>query len=177
MLHAVILSGGGGTRLWPLSRANYPKQFLKLLGNYTLLQQTILRLDGSIPSECLWVVTGREQVPVVRAQLSTLSNLRTTQVVSEPVPKNTAAAIGLAAVHLRQRDPDAVMIVLPADHWITHQKVFVNLLHDAAMLAQQGVLVTLGVVPDRPETGYGYIRRGSPLTACSAFLQAGQSAH
>jgi mannose-1-phosphate guanylyltransferase/mannose-6-phosphate isomerase len=177
MLHAVILAGGGGTRLWPLSRANYPKQFLKLLGNHTLLQQTVLRLDGSIPPERLWVVTGREQAPVVRAQLAALPNLGRAQVVSEPVPKNTAAAIGVAAVYLRQQDPEAVMVVLPADHWIEREKVFVALLHDAAALAQQGALVTLGVVPDRPETGYGYIRRGAPLTAGSTSLPAGQSAY
>ena len=160
MLHAVILAGGGGTRLWPLSRTNYPKQFLKLLGEYTLLQQTVLRLGGSIPPERLWVVTGREQEPTVRAQLSALPGLQgdAVQVLSEPVARNTAAAIGLAAVHLQRIDPQAVMVVLPADHWIEHRSTFVALLQSTAELAQQGALVTLGIVPDRPETGYGYIQ-------------------
>src|SRR4051794_21035191 len=120
MLHAVILAGGGGTRLWPLSRASYPKQFLKLLGPHTLLQQTVLRLGELVPPERLWVVTSQEQAPVVQAQFSALPDLSgdAAHILSEPVGRNTAVAIGLAAIHLRRRDPEAVMVVLPADHWI-----------------------------------------------------------
>jgi len=180
MLHAVILAGGSGTRLWPLSRTGYPKQFLTLLGTHTLLQQTVLRLGESVPPDRLWIVTGKEQEWVVRSQLSTLPGLSgdTARVLVEPLPKNTAAAVGLAAVHVRRQDPQAVMAVLPADHWIEHQSAFVVLMQSAAGLARQGVLVTLGIVPARPETGYGYIRRGAPFAAPQAtLLPDGQEAY
>ncbi len=161
MLHAVILAGGGGTRLWPLSRAHYLKQFLKLFGEHTLLQQTVLRSRALIPPERFWVVTGKEQESIARSQLAALPEFGTDagKILVEPVGKNTVAAIGLAAVHLLRHDPAAVMAVMPADHWIARPNVFVALLQQAAQLAQDGVLVTLGIIPDRPETGYGYIRR------------------
>src|SRR5215510_5450162 len=116
MLHAVILAGGGGTRLWPLSRMQYPKQFLPLLGEHTLLQQTVLRLGETVPPQRLWIVTGSEQAHLVHMQLSALPRLSegTIHVLTEPVGRNTAAAIGLAAIHLLRLDADAVMAVLPA---------------------------------------------------------------
>jgi mannose-1-phosphate guanylyltransferase/mannose-6-phosphate isomerase-like protein (cupin superfamily) len=163
MLHTVILAGGSGTRLWPLSRANYPKQFLKLLGEHTLLQQTVLRVSDLVSPECTWVVTGAEQEPLVRNQFAALSRMDNAHIFGEPLPRNTAAAIGLAAIHIRRIDPDAVMIVLPADHWITRPQVFVSLLRSAAEAALDGMLVTLGIVPDHPATGYGYIQRGERL--------------
>lgn len=179
MLHAVILAGGSGTRLWPLSRAHYPKQFLQLLGSHTFLQQTVLRLGAAVSPERLWVVTGKEHEFVVRAQLASLPGFdgNAAHILVEPLPKNTAAAIGLAALHARQYDPEAVMAVLPADHWIEHQSAFPSLLQSAAELARQGMLVTLGVVPDRPETGYGYIRRGAPVAASQSFLPHGHTAY
>ena len=165
MFHAVILAGGGGTRLWPLSRSHYPKQFLKLLGEYTLLQQTVQRPGDLIPPERFWIVTGKEQEFVVRAQLAALPRFsaNTAQVLVEPLGRNTAAAIGLAAIHIQQQDPEAVMVVMPADHWIERPAAFVTLLQSAMRLAQAGALVTLGIVPDHPETGYGYIHRGKKL--------------
>lgn len=165
MLHAVILAGGSGTRLWPLSRAQHPKQFLQLLGEHTLLQQTVLRIDKLIPPERLWIVTGAEQAHIVKSQLSALFGLdgHRVHIVVEPLPRNTAAAIGLAAIHAQRQDPEATLIVLPADHWIQQQSDFCSLLHQAAKLAQQRVLVTLGIVPDYPATGYGYIRRGESV--------------
>lgn len=167
MLHAVILAGGGGTRLWPLSRTHYPKQFLSLLGEHTLLQQTVLRLDKVVPPHRLWIVTGKEQTHMVQRQLSALADVSadTVHILAEPVGRNTAAAIGLAAAHLQRNDPEAVMVVLPADHWIERQSAFIALLHNAARLAAQDMLVTLGIVPHRPETGYGYIRRGESFPA------------
>src|SRR5215813_4787947 len=142
MLHAVILAGGSGTRLWPLSRVHYPKQFLQLLGTHTLLQQTVLRLGDLIPADRVWVVTGVEQEFVVRSQLSALRGFAgdRAHTLAEPIPRSTAAAIGLAAVHLRRQDPQAVMLVLPADHWIERPGVFTALVRDAVRLAQQGAL-------------------------------------
>src|SRR5262249_22950368 len=144
MLHAVILAGGGGTRLWPLSRMQYPKQFLPLLGEYTLLQQTILRLAGTVPPPQVWIVTGSEQTHLVERQLSALPGLGegAAQVLTEPVGRNTAAAIGLAAVHLQRRDPEAIMVVLPADHWIERPGALLTLLQGALPLAERERLVT-----------------------------------
>jgi mannose-1-phosphate guanylyltransferase/mannose-6-phosphate isomerase len=121
-----------------------------------------LRLNEIIPAERVWVVTGKEQEFIVRSQLANLPDFQGNKahILVEPLPRNTAAAIGLAAVHIRKQNPQGVMVVLPADHWIERQGVFVSLVQNAAKLAQQGMLVTLGIVPDRPETGYGYIRRG-----------------
>ncbi len=172
MLHAVILAGGGGTRLWPLSRTLYPKQFLPLLGEHTLLQQTVLRLGETVPPQRLWIVTGSEQAHMVQTQLSALPGFSagTVQVLTEPLGRNTAAAIGLAAIYMLRLDPEAVMAVLPADHWIEQQSSFLALLQSAMALAGQEKLVTFGIVPDRAETGYGYIRRGEPFH----FLQGGQ---
>jgi len=166
MLHAVILAGGGGTRLWPLSRTQFPKQFLSLLGEQTLLQQTVLRLGTMVSPQCVWIVTGKDQQFMVQTQLAALPGMRagTAHVLTEPVGRNTAAAIGLAAIHIQRSDPAAVMIVLPADHWIERHSAFVSLLQEAAALAERDCLVTLGIIPDRPETGYGYIKRGSTLT-------------
>src|SRR5215207_5079341 len=120
MLHAVILAGGGGTRLWPLSRTQFPKQFLSLLGEQTLLQQTVLRLGTTVPPQCVWIVTGKDQQFMVQSQLASLPGMsaKTAHVLTEPLGRNTAAAIGLAALHIQRSDPAAVMIVLPADHWI-----------------------------------------------------------
>lgn len=166
MLHVVILAGGGGTRLWPLSRAHYPKQFLKLLGDYTLLQQTALRVRSLVSPEQLWVVTGKEQEFIVRAQLTTLPSFdkQSSNILLEPEPRNTAAAIGLAAIQILRADPQAVMVVLPADHWIERHGLFASLLSTATALAQHDRLVTLGIVPDHPATGYGYIQRGDRLS-------------
>ncbi len=179
MLHIVILAGGSGSRLWPLSRVHYPKQFLRLLGPHTLLQQTVLRLGTAVPPERLWFVTGKEQAHIVRAQLSALPFLRegTFHILAEPLPKNTAAAIGLAAVSILRQDPQAVLAVMPADHWIAHESVFVELIHNAVGLTRQNKLVTLGIVPDRPETGYGYVRRGPVLSPSTASATDGTVAY
>ena len=165
MLHVVILAGGGGTRLWPLSRIHYPKQFLKLLGDYTLLQQTALRVRNLVSPDRQWIVTGKEQEFIVRAQLAALPGFDTLSgnILLEPEPRNTAAAIALAALHILRTDPHAVMVVLPADHWIERNDLFASLLITAAALAEQDMLVMLGIVPDHPATGYGYIQRGNRL--------------
>jgi mannose-1-phosphate guanylyltransferase / mannose-6-phosphate isomerase len=179
MLHAVILAGGGGTRLWPLSRTLYPKQFLPLLGEHTLLQQTVLRLAETVPPQRLWVVTASEQAHMVQTQLSALPDLSgdAVQVLTEPVGRNTAAAVGLAAIRLVRLDPEAVMAVLPADHWIERRSAFLALLQSAMGLAEQEKLVTFGIVPDRAETGYGYVQRGEPFLAAQGRQPDGEVYH
>lgn len=176
MLHVVILAGGGGTRLWPLSRPDCPKQFLTLLSENSLLQKTVLRVEGIAPPERIWIITSTEHQSLVRSHLSQLPNFAadTVHIVTEPVGRNTAAAIGLAAVHLQQIDPEAVMLVLPADHWIERDREFADLVQNSIDWAKQGFLVTFGIIPSRPETGYGYIQRGQ---SCAPIPQRNSAYH
>jgi len=155
------MAGGLGERLWPLSRRETPKQFLRLLGERTLLQQTVERIAPLVRNENTYVVVGREQVGIVREQLP---KLPTENVIVEPMGRGTAPCIGLAATRLSRIEPKGVMIVLPADHAIADEERFLQLLSDAASVAQAGThLVTLGIAPDRPATGYGYIQAFIPF--------------
>jgi mannose-1-phosphate guanylyltransferase len=160
-LHAVLLAGGSGTRLWPLSTREHPKQFMTIGNGPSLLQATWNRLDGLVPPENRWVVCGESHATQVRQQLP---DLPATRILTEPQAKNTAAAIGLAALRLRAEAPDAVMAVLPADHFIpeTEAPVFRRSL-DAAfrVAAEREVLVTFGIRPSAPATGYGYLEKGA----------------
>jgi mannose-1-phosphate guanylyltransferase/mannose-6-phosphate isomerase len=159
---AVILAGGGGTRLWPLSRPERPKPFLPLLGDRTLLQRTWDRIvPGLVDAADVAVVTERRYADLVRAQLP---GLRDEMLLEEPVARNTAAAVALAATALGRPD-DEVMLVLPADHLVADEPEFRTLLRRAADLASDGErwLVTLGIAPDAAETGYGYIVAGEPV--------------
>lgn len=157
-LHAVIMAGGRGTRFWPLSTAKRPKQLLPIAGERTMIEETAARIRPLVPPERTWVVTGAEQADEVARQLAFLDRGR---LLVEPVGRNTAPAIGLAAVHLLALDPEAVMAVLPADHAIGNPDVFRNALAASALAAaEHGRLITLGVTPSRPETGYGYIESG-----------------
>jgi mannose-1-phosphate guanylyltransferase/mannose-6-phosphate isomerase len=163
MVYAIILAGGSGTRFWPLSRELYPKQFLKISGPQTLLEQAIHRLDGLIPPDRTYVVANEKYVQDIQVLFRDSSSKAGPSVLIEPAGKNTAPAIGLAAVHLERKDPEAMMAVFPADHLIKKTKPFVQALKSAAVVAEQGCLVTLGIKPASPETGYGYIRAGSRL--------------
>jgi mannose-1-phosphate guanylyltransferase len=155
--HAVILAGGRGTRFWPRSRTRAPKQLLNIVGSQTMLQQTVERLLPAFPFERIWVVTNAEQAALVRRQVSRLAAPR---ILVEPVGRNTAAAIGLAAIHLAQRDPHALMAALPADHYIALAARYRQIVRAALGMAALGEhLVVLGVPPAHPETGYGYIER------------------
>ena len=159
---AVILAGGGGTRLWPLSRPECPKPFLPLLGDRTLLQRTWDRIVPELVDAAdVAVVTERRYVDLVREQLPAL---RADMLLAEPVARNTAAAVALAATALGRPD-DEVMLVLPADHLVADEPGFRALLLRAAALAGEadGRLVTLGIAPDGPETGYGYIVAGGAV--------------
>jgi len=153
---AVIMAGGLGERLWPLSRKETPKQFLRLLGERTLLQQTVERISPLVHSENTYVVVGREHVRIVRDQLP---ELPLGNIIVEPMGRGTAPCVGLAATRLSRVDPGGVMIVLPADHAIADEERFLQLLDEAASVASEGThLVTLGITPNHPATGYGYIQ-------------------
>jgi mannose-1-phosphate guanylyltransferase len=159
--HAIILAGGRGTRFWPRSRTRTPKQLLNITGSQTMLQQTVDRLRPAFPFTRMWVVTNDEQSAAVRRQVARLAP---TRVLAEPVGRNTAAAIGLAAIHLTRNHHDALMAVLPADHHIRHAARYRHIVRAALRVAAQGPnLVVLGIPPTRPETGYGYIEREKEL--------------
>ncbi len=161
--HAVILAGGRGTRFWPRSRMRTPKQLLNIVGRDTMLEQTAARLAPLFSPSHQWVVTNAEQADTVRRQLP---RMPASHILSEPIGRNTAAAIGLAAAHLlhagKGKETDALMAVLPADHYIAQPARYLKIVRAALHVASSaGALVVLGVPPSRPETGYGYIERAS----------------
>lgn len=163
MNFAVIMAGGAGTRFWPKSRISRPKQFLSLFGKETMLQKTISRLKGFIDPENVLVITNESYLQIVANQAPELAQ---EHIIGETVARNTAPCVAAAAALLYKKDPDAVMIVLPADHEIGNPEAFVKTLKWAVSAAEKyDSLVTIGIHPDRPETGYGYIQRGEkPLT-------------
>ncbi len=161
-IYPVILSGGAGTRLWPLSREHYPKQLLALVGEQTMLQQTASRLDGMPNIQAPIVVSNEEHRFLVAEQLRQL-NKTPQAIILEPVGRNTAPALTLAALALMKSDPDAIMLVMPADHVVQDNEAFQMAVQHGAGFAEQNQLVTFGVVPTGPETGYGYIRKGAPV--------------
>lgn len=161
-MYAAILAGGSGTRLWPRSRQQQPKQFADITGvGRTLIQSTADRLQGLVNADQLYVVVGRKFAHLATAQLPQLTDQ---QILVEPSGRNTAPAIGLACAHLYQRDPEAVVAFLPADHIIPHTAAFQEALQRAADAAAQGYLVTLGITPTFAHTGYGYIKRNQPIS-------------
>ncbi len=159
-LYAVIMAGGIGSRLWPRSRGSTPKQFLDLIGERTMLQETVARIQPLVPPERVLVVLSEEHVDTVFEQVPDLPE---ENVVIEPGPRGTAPCIGLSAVALTRRDPEAVMAVFPADHRIADAAGFRKAIAAAAQVARNGYLVTLGIAPADPNTGYGYIQRGDSL--------------
>lgn len=160
-LHAVIMAGGSGTRFWPASRTVRPKQFLPLAHGKPLLQATIDRLDGLCPRENVWIATNplqAERLPTV------VPHVAASQVIVEPEARDTAPCVALAVATIAARDPDAVMILLPADHVIEPTAAFQALLQRGAAIARDGqTLVTFGVRPTHPATGYGYVECGEAL--------------
>ena len=165
---ALIMAGGRGERFWPRSRKSCPKQFLSLTEDgKTMLQLTVERIRPLVELEDVYIATNRDYKELVLRQLPGLPE---ENVLCEPVGRNTAPCIGLGAVHMERKYGDAVMIVLPSDHLIKYNAMFLNTLSDACQVAQEGEnLVTMGITPDAPETGYGYIKFRQGETLGRAF--------
>ncbi len=157
-LYPVIMAGGSGTRFWPLSRHLFPKQLLRIGGEQTLIQQTMRRVLGCAPSANVLISTNAAQADLVRLQLADWKNDIKDGFVLEPEGRNTAPAIALAALEIVRRNPHGLMLVVPADHVVTGQREFEAAVELASQLAMDGYLVTFGIKPIRPETGYGYIK-------------------
>ena len=166
MITPVILCGGSGTRLWPLSRELYPKQLLALTSEQTLLQQTATRLSHKKDMTKPLVICNEEHRFLVAEQLRQVT-IEPAGIILEPMGRNTAPAVALAAYHASTTDPDSLLLILPADHLIADVDSFSTAVQQGAPLAQQDKLVTFGIVPQGPETGYGYIEKGEELTAVS----------
>ncbi|MBK7140858.1 MAG: mannose-1-phosphate guanylyltransferase [bacterium] len=155
------MAGGKGERFWPLSRAKRPKQFLKLTSDKTMLEETIDRIKPLIPFENIRIVAGESMTEHI---MTSLPGVTKQNVLTEPFGRDTCLAIGFAAIHLVQEDPEAVMVVLSADHLIRPPEKLVQILRDGAALAtREERLITIGITPTRPETAYGYIKLGEPF--------------
>jgi len=163
VIHPVILSGGTGSRLWPLSRSLFPKQLLALAGERSLIQDTVLRTEGAGFAAPL-IICNSEHRFLIAEQMRE-AGIAPQAIVLEPQGRNTAPAAAIAALMLAATDPEALMLLMPADHIIRNRTSFLDAVDRAARAARRDYLVTFGITPDAPETGYGYIRRGSPLKA------------
>jgi mannose-1-phosphate guanylyltransferase len=154
---ALIMAGGRGERFWPKSRKNLPKQFLSLTGDgKTMIQLTVERILPLVDMEDIYIATNRDYKGLVREQLP---NIPEENILCEPIGRNTAPCIGLGAIHISKKYNDAIMMVLPSDHLIKYNQMFVNTLKQGCNVAEKGAnLVTIGITPDYPETGYGYIK-------------------
>ncbi|HEV2579620.1 MAG TPA: mannose-1-phosphate guanylyltransferase [Ktedonobacteraceae bacterium] len=160
-LNAVILAGGSGTRLWPLSTPAFPKQFLPLPNGRSMIQESLARVAPLVEPGHAWVVTGRSMGGLAHEHLPTVPE---SHILGEPIGRNTSAAIAWAAATIAREDPQAIMVVVTADHVIRKVDVFNQALRLAARLASQGNMVTLGIKPTAPETGYGYIHYAEPVS-------------
>jgi mannose-1-phosphate guanylyltransferase / mannose-6-phosphate isomerase len=171
MIHPVILSGGSGTRLWPMSRTLYPKQLLALLGRESLLQQTARRVADPQRFAPPLIVANEEHRFIIAEQLREI-DVAPSAMLLEPVGRNTAPAACVAALSLAESDPEALLLLLASDHAIAVVDAFVAAVDRAATAARRGAIVCLGIEPERAETGYGYIRRGAPIDGEGAFAVA-----
>lgn len=165
---ALIMAGGKGERFWPRSRKNMPKQFLCLTGDgKTMIQQTVERILPVVAMEDIYIATNKDYRELVRQQLPELPE---ENILCEPIGRNTAPCIGLGAIHIQKKYEDAIMYVLPSDHLIKYKGMYVNILEDAAKVAEDGAhLVTIGITPTAPEVGYGYIKFAPDKSLGRAF--------
>ncbi|MBE9546751.1 MAG: mannose-1-phosphate guanylyltransferase [Proteobacteria bacterium] len=162
-MYAVIMAGGRGTRFWPKSREKMPKHLLDIFGKKTIIQETVERIEPLIPAKNILIVTGASHSDEVIRQLPELPE---ENIIIEPVGRNTAPCIGLAAMYIKKMNPEGVMVVLPSDHYIPDEEVFRRTLAIASEMAQRGnYLLTIGIKPTGPETGYGYMEQGEPVAA------------
>jgi mannose-1-phosphate guanylyltransferase len=156
-MFAVIMAGGSGTRFWPASRERLPKQFLNIVGERSIFEYTLARVRPFIPDENIYAVVSQKHV----AMTESLMRGTKAKILAEPIGRNTAAAIGLAAIHIAEHDENQAMAVLPSDHFIANPEVFGSVLQAAGQAALSGSIITLGITPTRPETGYGYLKLGT----------------
>ena len=155
-MFALIMAGGVGTRFWPASREQRPKQCLNIVGENTMIQDTATRISGIVPADRIFIVSIDKHYNLIREQLP---NLAADQIITEPRGKNTAACIGLSALYMRRIDPEAVMVVLPSDHIIEREKAFLKVIKTGETIARKNdCLVTIGIQPTYPATGYGYVQ-------------------
>jgi mannose-1-phosphate guanylyltransferase len=158
MIHGVVMAGGSGTRFWPLSRRKRPKQLLPITGGAPMVAETVARVRAAIPPERIWVVTHRDQADGIRGAIP---QVPAAQIVAEPQAKNTCACVALAAAVISARDPDATLVMMPADHDIRPETEFVETIRAACeSVEKHGGLMVFGIKPTYPATGYGYIHRG-----------------
>jgi mannose-1-phosphate guanylyltransferase len=170
-IYALIMAGGVGSRLWPRSREKSPKQLLHILGEGTMIQNTVARLHPLVPYENIYVVTNRAQADALREQIP---QVPPQNVIAEPFGRNTAPCVALTASYLRDSDPEGVMMVLPADHWIQNVGEFQHKLRLACDAAfELKGLITMGITPTRPETGYGYIQQSDRREERNRFYDQG----
>ena len=153
--YALLMAGGKGTRFWPLSKEEHPKQLMQLFSQKTLVEETYERVHSIIPNERVIIATSRILGPKIMQMFDFIPR---ENVIIEPVARNTAPAIGYASMLVARRQPDAIMVVLPSDHYVADRQAFMDTLESATVYADTGLIVTLGITPTHPETGYGYIK-------------------
>jgi len=167
MITSLIMAGGKGERFWPKSRTNLPKQFLNISGNKSMIQQAVQRLEKLMNIQRIFVVTNELYAELIRAQIP---HLPAENIIIEPVGRNTAPCIALSTLYIEERYPDSTIIVLPSDHIIKNEDEFVDILRTATEVSQQGEnIVTLGITPTYPETGYGYIESSNEKTVVNSL--------
>jgi mannose-1-phosphate guanylyltransferase len=159
--YCLIMAGGSGTRFWPLSRVKKPKQYLSLFGDLSLIQESVKRFTHFIPEESVYVVSAKSQQAVLESQTT---NLPKQNMIYEPVGKNTLPAIGLAALFIAEKDPEGILIVSPSDHLIQNDQLFQQCIESAALIAEkEDGIVTIGITPKYPATGYGYVQTAEEI--------------
>jgi mannose-1-phosphate guanylyltransferase len=166
-MHVIIMAGGAGTRFWPLSRLHRPKQFLTIIGARPMIEEAFLRIAPLTDERKIYIVVHEDHRQLTE-EIFTGKNAR---IVAEPMSRNTAPCIGLGLIHIMAEHGDGPVVVLPADHYVGDLKAFQRTIRRAVSLVEQGGIATIGIVPTRPETGYGYIKGGDPLSGKGEALQ------